>query len=186
MKAHELPLPAILLFAGVFAFGMIRRMRSHVGRQRLHRHRLRARTLMLVVGCGLLLAAAAHRELFLIAEIAGLVLGAALALFSLRLTRFEADGGNRYYTPNLYIGLGLTLLFMARIVYRLLLMWPTLQAGQLPQGNPWMGGVASGTPVASAVTAALLLAMLGYYLCYYAGLLRHAAVAVEAPPADLR
>jgi hypothetical protein len=48
----------------------------------------------------------------------GLAIGVALAIFGLRTTKFETTPIAYYYTPNTHLGVGLSLLMVARIAYR--------------------------------------------------------------------
>ena len=50
---------------------------------------------------------------------AGLAAGALLGVFGLRRTTFEPTPQGLYYTPNAHLGIALSLLFIARIAYRL-------------------------------------------------------------------
>ena len=49
----------------------------------------------------------------------GLVGGALLAGVGLKLTKYERTEQGFFYTPNAYIGVGLSLLLVSRILYRL-------------------------------------------------------------------
>ncbi len=49
----------------------------------------------------------------------GVGLGSLLGLFGLNKTRFEPTPKGLFYTPNAHLGIALSLLFVARIVYRL-------------------------------------------------------------------
>jgi len=95
---------------------------------------------------------------------AGLVGGVALGLLALKLTRFEIDGQNDCYFPNLWIGMGLTALFIGRLLYRLMVLYPQMSHGAA-------GGFAAYQR--SPLTMAILGLLLGYYIAYYAGLLIH-------------
>jgi len=48
----------------------------------------------------------------------GLVVGAALGVWGLRMTKFETTPIAYYYTPNAHLGIALSLLMVARIFYR--------------------------------------------------------------------
>jgi cytochrome b561 len=49
---------------------------------------------------------------------AGLVAGVGLGIWGLRLTQFETTPIAYYYTPNAHLGIALSLLMVARILYR--------------------------------------------------------------------
>lgn len=168
---------ALLLIGAVLVWAIVRRARLAIGRQALHPRPLRIRTFFMMLGIALLLMAALHQRLLLIAESTGLFVGLGLSLLGLRLTRFEDVGTQRYFQPNLYIGLTLTLLFIVRIGWRFVLLRQGLQS------NPDVGAGAMQAVTASPLTAALMLCLLGYYGGYYIGLLRRAAQPAPLPEA---
>lgn len=93
---------------------------------------------------------------------AGLVLGVALGLVGLRLTRFEVAADGLYYVPSAHLGIALSTLLVARIAYRY------LSAGAM-RGDPGPAPVAMHlTPL----TLALVGMLAGYYVTYAVGLLR--------------
>jgi hypothetical protein len=129
--------------------------------------RLRLRIGVLALIGGLLLIASVHQFAQLASLLGGAACGAAFGLLGLRHTKFEAGHAGRYYTPHTYLGLMLTAVFIGRILFRVL---PGLAAGP--------GAAAPGSlPVASMspATLATLGLLLGYYLCYYAGVLKASA-----------
>lgn len=95
----------------------------------------------------------------------GLVGGALLGVVALKFTRFEIDGTNDGYFPNPWIGLALTALFLGRLIYRLMVVWPEM-------AHAGAGGSPAGMPQ-SPLTLAILGMLFGYYIAYYAGLLIH-------------
>ena len=107
---------------------------------------------------------------------AGLIGGVVLGLLALKLTRFEIDGQNDCYFPNLWIGMGLTALFLGRLLYRFMVLYPQMTHGAT-------GGYAAYQR--SPLTMVVLGLLLGYYIAYYAGLLLHhrrALVAIQSKP----
>ena len=48
----------------------------------------------------------------------GLAIGIALAIYGLRTTKFETTPIAYYYTPNTHLGIGLSVVMVARIAYR--------------------------------------------------------------------
>ncbi|HET7562021.1 MAG TPA: DUF1453 domain-containing protein [Rhodanobacteraceae bacterium] len=108
----------------------------------------------------------------------GLVGGALLGIVALKLTRFEIDGSNDCYFPNPWIGLGLTALFLGRLIYRFMVVWPAMS-------NAAAGGYAGYQH--SPLTSAILGLLFGYYTAYYAGLLiHHRRVRGTKPAPELR
>jgi hypothetical protein len=95
--------------------------------------------------------------------VAGIVAGAALAVYGLHLTRFEKTNEGMFYTPNSQIGIGLTVLFVGRLIYR---FTEIAMAG---------GFAARGTDADFArhpLTLVIVGLMFAYYLTYASGLLR--------------
>lgn len=138
------------------------RFRRMVGRQRLSRVRP---WITLAVFPALILVLAyfsqtqAERLWWLAA---GLVAGSSLGVYGLRRTRFEPTPEGLFYTPNAHLGIALSLLFVARILYRLVevyAMGPKIPAGMQDF-------------VRSPLTLAVFGLLAGYYIAYAAGLVR--------------
>lgn len=104
---------------------------------------------------------------------AGLIGGVILGMAALKLTRFEIDGSNDCYFPNPWIGLALTALFIGRLLYKLMVIWPEMSHGTA-------GGYAAYQR--SPLTLMILGLLLGYYIAYYAGLLIHHRRVLAARP----
>jgi hypothetical protein len=131
-----------------------------VGRQRLSRVRPWI-TLTIFPALVALLAYAAHAErLWWLAG--GLVIGSLLAVYGLRLTRFEPTPEGLFYTPNVHLGIALSLLFAGRVLYRLVEVYA-------------IGTTASPSTAdfaRSPVTLAVFGLLAGYYIAYAFGLVR--------------
>jgi hypothetical protein len=90
---------------------------------------------------------------FLIAEVAGAALGIALGVWGSSRTRFMTYGGELYYLPHTYTGIAVSLLFLGRLVYRVV--------------QVYAGGAAPGASmVQSPMTVGLFFVLIGYYVCY--------------------
>jgi hypothetical protein len=169
----------LLPLAALIIYRLYRRFRSHIGPQKVQPRRMTLRVVILTVAAVALLVlqpAGAHARLEMLAAIA---LGTGLAWYSLHLTSFQYRDAERYYTPNLYIGLAVTTLFVLRLVYRIATVYPLMQqAGASAAGGAPMpsfpgalgGGPFSGTPQ-SALTLATFGLVLGYYAVYYVGVI---------------
>lgn len=92
----------------------------------------------------------------------GLSFGTLLGVFGLRKTKFEPTPLGLFYTPNVHLGIALSLLFVARILYRLVEVY-VLD----PHGPHGMGDFAR-TPL----TLGVLGLLGGYYVVYAVGLVR--------------
>lgn len=119
MAAPISPLLGYTALALLVLWRVFTRFKRAIGPQRLSRYRA---PLTFAIYGPLLLAvlwALAPRPV-LIAELLGfMAAGAALAAVALRQTRFEAKPGLLTYTPYQPIALGLAMLFLARLAYRL-------------------------------------------------------------------
>jgi hypothetical protein len=110
----------------------------------------------------------------------GLAVGIGLGVYSLRKTRFENTAQGLFYTPSAHVGIAVTLLFVGRILYRLIQMYATGMPGGGPAPAPGQD------PMASYATTPLTLlvfgVLAGYYVTYAIGLLRwKASIKGEAP-----
>jgi len=152
----------LLVLLPLIAWRVYARFRRMVGRQRLSKIRPWV-TLAIFPALLLLLSFAAHAHLVRLWWLAGgLGLGALLGIFGLRKTRFEPTPKGLFYTPNAHLGIALSLLFVARIVFRLFEIYaiePTVPHG--------MDDFAR-----SPLTLAVFGLLAGYYIAYAVGLVR--------------
>ena len=140
-----------------------------VGRQRLSKWRARI-TLIIFPLVSLMLASAAiaHPERLALFAVA-LAAGGALSMYGLKKTQFEATPGMLYYTPNAHLGIALSVLFLARIFYRI------FEVYSMPVGT------ANGQEFArSPLTLAVFGLLAGYYIGYAIGLLNYRRGVLEA------
>jgi hypothetical protein len=170
----------VLAYAGpLLAFSAYRRVRRNIGRQAYRPLRLAIRSGVIALIFLVLLFWPAFDPQLALAMVAGACAGALLARLGVRLTRFETLPEGRYYTPNTALGVGLSLLFMARIGYRVVVVLPALQAASETGGGAALRGAMSGSR--SALTMALLGLVLGYFFAYCLGILRRARLAATLP-----
>lgn len=85
-----------------------------------------------------------------------------LGRFGLSKTRFEATPEGLFYTPNVHLGIALSLLFVARIIYRLVEVY--VRDPSVPHGIDDFAR--------SALTLAVFGLLAGYYIIYAIGLVR--------------
>lgn len=150
-----------LLLGGLFVWGLFRRVRRNIGRQKLRPRRIIVSITVLALA-SVLLAVVSLRNLKLLSGLGGgLLLGAPLGLLGLRLTRFETNEQGHFYTPNTHIGIALSLLFAGRLIYR---FWILNNSADLGNHPPAMQ---------SALTLLIYGLTAGYYLVYYIGLFVH-------------
>ena len=92
--------------------------------------------------------------------IGGAIIGIAGGVWGLRLTRFERSAQGCFYTPNAHLGIAVSLLFVGRILYRL------LQTSVEPSAAPSLQYFAQ-----SPFTVLTLGMLSGYYAAYAVGML---------------
>ncbi|MEO8385267.1 MAG: hypothetical protein ABI583_08495 [Betaproteobacteria bacterium] len=146
------------------------RIRRLIGRQqsRAWRHwgaAILFPLLILLLGLG-----AITSPLALAALLTGLVVGIGLAVWGLRLTKFEKTDAGYFYTPNAHIGILISVIFIARLVFR---------AVQLMALTGAEARLATQDFGRSPLTLIIFGTMAGYYVWYAIGLLRWRA-AVKA------
>ena len=152
-----------IVVAPLIVWRLYARTRRQFGRQPIQPKRMWTRVAILSV-VTLLVATQGLIDPRLAAGLgAGLVGGVALGALALKLTRFEIDGSSDCYFPNPWIGLALSALFIGRLLYRLMVLYPQMSHAT--------GGYAPYQR--SPLTMAILGLLLGYYIAYYAGLLIH-------------
>src|SRR5690348_2011565 len=144
-----------------------RRFRRLFGRQPVREGRMITRVVILALAGAMLLAVALRNPLALAADAGGLVAGAALGWWGLRLTRFERHSDGVHYIPHSWFGIGIGALLIGRLIYRFMVFSPAAQ--QAAQNT---------APLAmyqrSPLTLALFGLLVGYYVCYYLGVIRTA------------
>lgn len=167
MPAH---LTSYLIMLPLLAWMIWRRVSRQFGRQPIQRKRMIARVVMFVLIGSLLALSGFHHLALAEGLLAGILVGAALGLVGLRLTRFEVDPvKGDCYVPNPWIGALLTVLLLGRLGWRLMVLWPQLQAGSA--GAAYAGSSAG--YAASPLTMLVIGLLVGYYIAYFAGLLIH-------------
>jgi hypothetical protein len=136
-----------------------RRVRRNIGPQKWQPGRLVGRAIFFGVISGLIALAVAAHPPVLMGLVGGLALGLPLAWWGVELTRFETTAEGKFYTPNTWIGLGVTLLLVGRLVYRL-----TALLGAAPVSGPMPPDLFK-----SPLTLVMFGLTAGYYVAYSAG-----------------
>ena len=173
MNAPSSSTIAVLALIPLLVWRVYVRFRRMVGRQRLSRARpwitLGIFSAVLVV---LAFATHGHPER-LVWLAAGAPAGACLGLYGLRITRFEPTPQGLFFTPNAYLGIAMSLLFLGRMLYRLVEVY-TITASH---GTPHFMG--------SPLTLAIFGIIAGYYVVYALGLLRWSSRSAAASPSEI-
>jgi hypothetical protein len=161
---HHAPFPIVTLaIIALLAWRVYARVRRNIGRQ----HFVAARSWTSVTLFPLVIVLVAFGLRFQppvmgVSLFGGLVLGVVLGVLGLRLTRFEVTAEGLYYVPSAHLGIALSTLLVARVLYRFISV-----------GAP--GSDPGATPLAThltPLTLALVGMLAGYYVTYAVGLLR--------------
>ena len=126
----------------------------------------------------LLLPAALRSTQFLAAELVGAALGICLAVWGAQRTRFLTHGGQPYYVPHTYTGIVVSLLFLGRLVYRIVQIYggthPSSAAAAAANGHASADPAQAFAPASmlkSPLTVGVFFLLAGYYLYYYSWVL---------------
>jgi hypothetical protein len=156
------------LFAVLVVFAVYRRLRRSFGRQLLRPARMTIRIVLLTVIACALMPLALRSQQFLGAEIVGAALGIGLGVWGAQRTRFVMAGERLHYVPHTYTGIAVSLLFLGRLVYRIVQVYTALHAhaaGAYSADPSQAMGPAS--MVRSPLTVGIFYVLVGYYLYYY-------------------
>jgi hypothetical protein len=156
------PTLVLLALTPLIIWRVYSRVRRMVGRQRLSRLRPWISVCLFPVLVALLVFGSLQYPVALAWLAGGLMVGSLLAVYGLRLTRFERTEQGLFYTPNPYLGVTLSLLLVGRILYRIV--------------EVYAGGAPSAADLShfarSPATLAIFGTLAGYYVAYAIGLLR--------------
>lgn len=152
-------LPALTPYLATAGIGWLyyRRIRRSFGRQSWQPRRTVARLVLVSLVALSLICAAVFLPHTGAGIAIGAVLGAVLGMFGLKHTHAQLIDGKRYYTPNPWIGGGLSLLLLGRLAWR----W---SQGALT------GGPAQAAQQASPLTLGIAATLIAYSLVYTSGL----------------
>ena len=142
-------------------WGIYRRVRRNIGRQKLQPRRILFSIVIFSLISALFIALSLQQMHLLLGIGGGLAIGVILGFTGLRLTRFETNDEGHFYRPNTHIGVALSLLFAGRMLYRL---WVFRDAATA-SGHP--------PPFQSPLTFFIFGLIAGYYIVYYIGLFVH-------------
>ncbi|WP_427912846.1 hypothetical protein ACPWT1_19810 [Ramlibacter sp. MMS24-I3-19] len=158
----HVPLPAVIALVAFIGWRIVVRVRRLLTRQRLRPWRARL-SLVLFLWTGLgLIPRLWGDAVGLASEALGLAFGVGLALLALRHAQFERTADGIFYKPDVRIGLGLSVLLVGRVV------WRVVELAHSP--NPL--AESPDAFIQSPATLVVLGTLIGYYGLYAAGLLR--------------
>lgn len=173
--------PSLIVPLGIGALFLWRtysRIRRMVGRQHLSPARPWITVFVFLLLVLLLAGLSLARPESLLGLGGGLAVGIGLAVYSLRKTRFESTAQGLFYTPSAHVGIAVSLLFVGRVLYRLIQMY-----GYGVPAPPAPGQDPSLSYATTPVTMLIFGVLAGYYVAYAIGLLRWKASIASDPPA---
>jgi len=178
-------LGSTILIAAVVLLVLYRRFRRNFGRQRLRQKSMILRMVIFGIFCLVLLLSPYGSVKGFVAALLGALLGLGLAVYAIAHTKFEATSEGRFYTPNGYIGMTVTALFIGRVIYRFIVVYPMLHStvqhrNQQMQMNPFAGYQHN------PLTLGIYFLLAGYYICYYAGIIIKSRSAPTSNDKDAR
>lgn len=161
---QALPTSTLVLIAMVplIAWRMYSRVRRMVGRQRASRIRPWITLVIFPVLVAVFAITALAHPVSLATLAAGLAGGAVLGYYGLRHTVYEPTPQGLFYTPNAHIGIALSVLFIGRIVWRVIEV--VNAQGAIEPGDADFAR--------SPFTLAVFGVLAGYYVTYAIGLVR--------------
>jgi hypothetical protein len=146
------------LFAALVMFAVYRRLRRSFGRQLLRPGRMTLRVVLLTVVACALAPMALRSAQYLWAELGGAALGIGLGFWGTQRTRFLMYREQLHYLPHTYTGIAVSLLFLGRLVFRMVQAYTGAHAAQAS---------APASMVRSPLTVGILFVLVGYYVCFY-------------------
>lgn len=161
---------AIVVVVALLALILYRRGRRLIGHQRFHERRIIFRVVLLGALSVFLLVSYGQRADPMVeyaGSAGGFLVGLVIALVALRFTQMGRDAEGVWYVPNLYLGIGLIALLIARYVYEYVVVFPQIR-------KDMTAAAARGTALAlpsQPVLHGILFLVLGYYVIYYLSLL---------------
>lgn len=158
------PTATILVVAApLMIWRLYSRMRRLIGRQPVRAWRSWMAATLFPLLLILLLNASLGKPLSLGALACGMSIGIGLALWGLKLTRYEATPEGLFYTPNAHIGIALSLLFTGRILYRFIQLYEAGAVNNQPRPEDFSN---------SPITLLIFGMLAAYFAAYAIGILR--------------
>lgn len=163
----------VVALVALLGFALYRRGRRLIGHQRFTERRTQFRVGLLVVVIAGLVYSYMQRgnpQMVLLSAGAGVAAGVLVALAALRFTQMGRDDKGVWYVPNVYLGIGLIVLLVARYAYEYVVVFP-----QIRKQAELAAAYGARMPIAQQpMLHGILFLVLGYYLVYYAGILLRA------------
>ena len=167
---------AVLITAAIFfvCWRIYQRVRGSIGRQPLQKMWLIARALGLLSVCAIALVFSPADILHVaFCAAGGAIIGALIAAYALRHTSIEHTEQGVFYSGHAYIGLGIMVLFVARLLFVFATAFSRRQeiAAQVKSHGGSIGNALAQSG-SGPITVGVLVLMSSYYIIYSLGLLR--------------
>lgn len=163
---------SILVIIVLVLFGLYRRVRRTVGFQPLVRGQITTRVVIFSVLAVVILAEGIVNPISYVFDVIGIIIGGFIAYVSARTTKFEIRNGRWGYLQHFWVGMGLLVLFIGRLVFRFIEVSQSVGNLQYTQG-PGQTSVVSQS-FSDPWTAGILMLLVAYYIGYYVFLIRKA------------
>lgn len=162
-------IPAMAAAVPLMMWGMYRRIHRNVARQKVVSWRLIMRATVLSIFFFVLLFWPSFDPLMAASQVAGVITGTAFAAWGLRLTRFDHTPDGCYFKPNPILGAAVSMIFIGRMAYRMIVLYPAIAAAQAAN-QPITSSMLNAGP-RSALTIGLFGVVIGYFSIYCLGVL---------------
>ncbi len=163
-----------VILAPLLVWRLYGRFRRSVGLQKLQPKRTLFSIGIMALALVLIAFSVIHMGAALRPLFGGLIAGAGIGVIGCKLTRFEIIDGEKSYTPNAYLGISVSMLLVARVLYRFFQLYSPAN-NTLPT-TPDLGH--------SPLTLFILGLTFGYYITFNAGVflsLKAAARQLQSP-----
>jgi hypothetical protein len=159
------------LFAALVVYAVYRRLRRSFGRQPLRPRRMALRMVLLAVVACTLMPLTLRSVHYLAAEFIGAALGIGLGFWGGNRTQFQMYNGRLHFMPHTYTGIAVSLLFLGRLVYRLVQAYTGSHVAQVASSPDPSQALAPASMISSPLTVGIFFVLAGYYLYFYGMLL---------------
>src|SRR4051812_32569023 len=163
MQAAPNHLIPLLVIVPVIIWRMYSRIKRNIGRQTLGKWRPWVTLTLFPAILVLVSVRSIEHPAGLWSMAAGLAAGVLLGVFGTKHTKFENTPAEIFYTPNAHIGIALSVIFAARVVYRV------FHSYSMDPNVPFDPADFASGPLTLSIFGLLA----GYYMTYAVGLIRY-------------
>lgn len=135
---------------------MYRRFRQHVGKQALKTKTVIVRVVFYCLFTLVFAVLSFGNSKLLLGWFAGVLTGVPIAYVGYKLTQFENTPSGRFFTPNPWLGMTMSLIFIGRLAYRMAMIY-----GMSDGGTPYP------STLQSPLTLYVFELVASYFAAYY-------------------